>query len=713
MADTSTATSLSRRIVTGTGIGLFIILGALAWVASLLIEGRETRRAEAGILQAAEQAALVVDRVVSERAGQVRLLASLPPVVDAARAGAERSAALGLAGLAPDALESRFDSSRTLGVDARTRQFLRDRSDALDLAEVLVTDVNGFNAITTERTSDFVQSDEAWWRTAMARGSSPAEATFDESARQVSISVASAVREQDSAAPVGVMKVVYGLNALQEAVNTAAAEGVIAVSLIDREGRLIASSARSGDLRPVPGHEDLPRISVASAIRYDNGAPMLASVWTTNGTAWRVVAESPRSLLAADLRRGRTLLALAAFAVFATLIAGLASMNAFLNRRLASPAAALAAATEAVAAGDLTVRVPRTAANDEMGRLARATASMIRGLRDLVVSIRDSAKRTADMALDLTASSEEMAASAQAMAQTSTELSRQSVEMAQLIQDVTADASKMVDLSAGLTAGAAEGVKRNQRLRNLAQENRQRLESSARELESLTGDVLNSAAAAEALAAASKEIRDFVELVQRMARQSKMLAFSAALEASRAGHQETGFGVVAREVERLSTSSAEAAERTERLVKGILAKVEESRASAAKSAAAVERVLRVTEHGFQSFGQVEGAVQDTEAWTVEIQQAALASRGVVEHTRRRLEGLATGTAAFAAAMQEVAASAEEQSASTEEVAATASALAATADELSKQAGVFRMEASAPVEESEPSGIVPSLREQPA
>jgi methyl-accepting chemotaxis protein len=687
----SSTTSLSRRIVLGIGVALFLVLAILGWAGSRLIRDRIVQDADADLLQAAEQAALVIDRVVAERERQVRLLASLPSVVDAARLGADRAARLGLTGLPIGEIERRFDSARTLDVDPRTRAFLLARSTSLDLAEVLVTDTNGFNAITTERTSDFVQSDEAWWRQAMAEGMSPAEASFDESARQVSISVNAAVRESDNSPPVGVMKVVYGLTALLEAVRAAAHEGTIHVELIDAQGRVIASSIRPSDLTPLPGHTGLPQQGTAEVVRYRDSVPQRASIQTTNGNAWRVVAHTPETLALADLRRANTILVVTGVGVLLLLLGALATVNAFMNRRIAAPAAALAAVTESVAAGDLSVRVVESSADDEIGRLTRATSSMIGGLRTLTVAIKGSAREAAEMALDLTASSEEIAASSQQMAQTSIDLSRQSAEMAQTIQEMAGDSKKLVELSAALASGVADGVQRNQRLRALAKENRQRLDASARELDMLVEEVQSNVAAAESLAASSAEIRDFVELVQRMARQSKLLAFSAAMEASRAGLEGTGFAVVAQEVERLATTSSEAAERTERVVNGLLAKVEESRGSSAKAAAAVENVRKVTQYGLESYGLVERAVADTEAWTTSIEQAAQTSSGVVADTKRRLEGLARGTEAFAAAMEEVAASAEEQSASTEEITGTAATLSSTAERLSQQAGVFRLE----------------------
>jgi methyl-accepting chemotaxis protein len=289
-----------------------------------------------------------------------------------------------------------------------------------------------------------------------------------------------------------------------------------------------------------------------------------------------------------------------------------------------------------------------------------------------------------------------MSASSQQMAETSTDLSRQSVQMAQTIQEMADDSARLVALSAALTSGATEGVKRNQRLRALARENRERLDASARELETLVAEAQRSVAAAEALAAAFQEIREFVALMQHMARQSKMLAFSAGMEARRAGPEGAGFVVVAKEVQRLADGTAEAAERTEKVVSALLLRVEESRASSERSAAAVGSVRESTHQGLASFGLVESAVGDTEAWTAAIEQASLTSSRLVEDTTRRIAALARGVEAFAAAMQEVAASAQEQSASSAQVVGTATALSMSAERLTEQAGAFRLEGS-PVE----------------
>jgi methyl-accepting chemotaxis protein len=277
------------------------------------------------------------------------------------------------------------------------------------------------------------------------------------------------------------------------------------------------------------------------------------------------------------------------------------------------------------------------------------------------------------------------------MAVTSGELSRQSTDMADAIQRMAHDAARLQGIADQLAAGAHDGVERNAALSALAKENRARFDASAVALEHLAGDARASADAVKALAEASEEFSAFVTLVQKMAKQSKLLALNAAMEAARAGEHGQGFAVVASEVRRLAANSADAAQRTETLVKSVLDKVQESRALSARTMDTVIGVLETTQLGMHSFAQVEDAVRGSEAWTGSIEQAARTSRELVSDVTARLDEVAKATESYASAMEEVAASSEEQSASTEQIAAAAATLAEAAAHMAGLVGAFRLE----------------------
>ena len=298
------------------------------------------------------------------------------------------------------------------------------------------------------------------------------------------------------------------------------------------------------------------------------------------------------------------------------------------------------------------------------------------------------------MAAQITAGTEQMSASASQMAQTSNDLSHQSTQMAQTIQRIAADASRLVAISGRLASGARAGAERNAHLRELASANRQQLDDGSAALSTLVADVQAGAVAAEALVRASEEIRAFVTLVRRLAKQSKLLALNASMEAARAGEHGEGFAVVASEIRKLAATSTQAAERTEAIVADVLMRVDESRVTSERTMQTATTVQAATQHAVASFQEIERAVVDAEEWAGLIQQSAAESSALVGEMTTRLDAIARGTDAFAAAMEQVAASSEEQSASTQEIAAAASMLTTASQQLSRLVSMFRTDRSA-------------------
>lgn len=382
---------------------------------------------------------------------------------------------------------------------------------------------------------------------------------------------------------------------------------------------------------------------------------------------------------------------LLALAVCLAIIAG-----AFVFRYLISPIVGnqlreLADVAEAVAAGDLTMTPKAAREGGQLGRLARAMVAMTGELRTLSALLTSNAAESTRLSVEITHGTEHMAQAAGGIADTASTLSDQAQEMARSIEQLTGEASQLAGLAEHVMLGAQDGISRNARLRVLALENHERLDESARHLDELAGGVREGAKATESLAAASDQIRAFVVLVQKIARQSKLLALNAAMEAARAGEQGEGFAVVANEVRRLAATAAEAAEHTGALMKRVLGDMETARLSSERTLASVTLVQSATTHGRSSFTQVEAAVAEAEGWTTTIAESASAGSALAGEITRRLDSLTAGTKSFADAMHDVAAASEEQSASTEEIAAAAAHLTQTAEQVAKASEAFRAE----------------------
>ena len=91
-------------------------------------------------------------------------------------------------------------------------QFLRDYNRvAATLREILVTDVYGRLVATTNKSSDYFQADEQWWRNTYLEGSGSrfiSDFKFDESANVYGIEVAEPIKDPSTQAVLGIMKVI-------------------------------------------------------------------------------------------------------------------------------------------------------------------------------------------------------------------------------------------------------------------------------------------------------------------------------------------------------------------------------------------------------------------------------------------------------------------------------------------------------------------------
>jgi len=365
----------------------------------------------------------------------------------------------------------------------------------------------------------------------------------------------------------------------------------------------------------------------------------------------------------------------------------------FVKLHVSGPAAELARVHEAIAKGDLSGAYKPSAGNAAVDRLTRSTRSMLSHLREVAGQMQSSADDNSELVSQITLASQTVAASAREGAATSTVLSQDAITRERTINELTAEAARLVEILTNLRVAAAEGLKRDQALRQLARDNRTRLERTTSSLQELASDALESAEGIDALSAAADEIQAFLVLVQKISRQSKLLALNAALEAARAGEHGHGFAVVATEVRRLASSSAEAAQRTTSLVQEMLESVTHSRESTARTVSTVEQVLESTRAGRQSLARVEEGTIEGEDLSVKIDSAVKESSELITTMNQRLASLSQGTAAFSRAMQHVAVSNEEQSKNIGDIAAAATALTDASGQISQLVKTFKLRGS--------------------
>lgn len=366
--------------------------------------------------------------------------------------------------------------------------------------------------------------------------------------------------------------------------------------------------------------------------------------------------------------------------------------------------------------GDLT-REPAVVARDPEGeRIATAVRTAIAGLRSSIDPVRSAARdvsgRSQDVAIQCTAA----VSAAQRSSESLHSLARQGSSIVELAQTAHDDAAKVVRGSALVLEQARAQRLREARLQELSRESLATLQSGMASLETLARDVGGGVQELSALAEASEEIRSFVTLVRKMARQSKLLALNAAMEAARAGEHGSGFAVVASEVRRLARSSSEAADRTDQLVSDVLERLERVRLTAAQAA---ETVRMVRETSSAGFGMLENLGREADrvlAGTAAEPEDAAGLIGAGEALELRLDHLRRETASLAEGLREAATAAGAQQSRVHELMAAANALTRAAERTTTSLSVLRTERGAvpsPVSPSPAAAPVPELAAESA
>jgi len=199
----------------------------------------------ANLITVSGQIAEQLDTFMLERISDVVTWVSAPVIVQAAKVAAAQHEKEGLTSLAIATIEARFKTSKSLKVSPRADNYLIQQiARSEHFGEAFFTDANGFNVALTNPTSDFVQRDENWWKTAWENGIAVGEVEFDESAGIWSVDISVRIDDPRSGRSLGVMKAVLGVSLIQQ-VADAGVEGIEggSITVVNGDGLLLAETS--------------------------------------------------------------------------------------------------------------------------------------------------------------------------------------------------------------------------------------------------------------------------------------------------------------------------------------------------------------------------------------------------------------------------------------------------------------------------------------
>ncbi|NMG36183.1 HAMP domain-containing protein [Azoarcus sp. TTM-91] len=288
----------------------------------------------------------------------------------------------------------------------------------------------------------------------------------------------------------------------------------------------------------------------------------------------------------------------------------LALLTLVLRRVVLRPVQEAMNAANALAEGDLTVRI-EVRSGDEVGQLLAAMQNMVAQLSRIIGEIRSAAD-------NLSSASEEVSSTAQSLSQGASEQAASVEQISSTLEETTASVVQNTE-NAKITDDIASKA---------------------------AGEASEGGSAVKETVTAMQAIAEKIGIVDDIAYQTNLLALNAAIEAARAGEHGKGFAVVATEVRKLAERSQVAAREIRELA-GSSVKL------ADKAGHLLEQMLPSIRKTSELVQEISSASEEQSTGVSQINQAIGQLNQVTQHSASASEELAATSEEMGAQAQQL------------------------------------------------------------
>ncbi|MGD2113725.1 MAG: methyl-accepting chemotaxis protein [Acidobacteriota bacterium] len=595
---------------------------------------------------------------------------------------------------------------------------------------LLVTDRHGGLMASTERSEDYVKSDEGWWRRAWAGGGGGvylSDPEIDATTGTFVVSIGVPINSLEGQA-VGVLSARADVRELLDILSDLDLGETTKVLIVGGDRILFdpVDAARFGSPAPqwlaASGVLDQPTATWARATD-ETGTPLLVAAATPTRTSgfsaiselgWNTVATlSEGEALAPVITATRLQIVVAVIAALIAVAGGF-----LLTRLLTRQVDLISDVVAKIGLGDFTTRA-EVVTRDEMGRMAQSlnamldqTLSLIQTaderdrIQQSVMKLLDEISGVAqgDLTREAEVTPEITGAIADSFNYMIVELRNIILQVQGAAQNVGSSASQIQDMMSQLADGSevqseqivdtssaieemalsiqqvAENAKISaevaERSLAAAQAGADSVRNTITSMSSIRERVQETAKRIKRLGESTQEIGEIVQLIDDIADRTSILALNASIQAATAGEAGKGFAVVAEEVERLAERASDATKRI-----GVLVQTIQGETNEAMTAMGVttEEVVGGSERANQAGQSLE-----------EIEKVSADLAELIQTISSAANQQARGSESLASSMSSISEVTQQAAAGTKQAAVSMSSLSELAGELRESMARFRI-----------------------
>ncbi|MBC8016343.1 MAG: methyl-accepting chemotaxis protein, partial [Sporomusaceae bacterium] len=316
---------------------------------------------------------------------------------------------------------------------------------------------------------------------------------------------------------------------------------------------------------------------------------------------------------------------------------------------------------------DLTGEDLQPKRNDEIGDMGLATNAMRKSLKEFVRQIADNSQTLAASSEELSASVGEHLRAVDTVAQSINDIAAGATQNADNISNISATLEEISAGSQQISAGASEVNVSTQNAVSEAGNGMNMLAQLVNQNESINKSMSEITVVTTHLSEGSEQIKGIVDVINGIAAQTNLLALNAAIEAARAGEAGRGFAVVADEVRKLAEQSSSATKDIAGIISNMSGEINIAVATVGRANKEVTKGKEValsTQKGFKVIiEKLEGVKTGVAQIAIAVDETSKGTQTMVTSVES-ISSIAHSTSSNA---ETVAASSEEQSAGMHEI----------------------------------------------